>query len=619
MTDDTAPTHRSRYRAGDGDVRLALVEDEDVMELEFPIASSGEVRNDGDEPLTTAELKGMARQIERRSIGVFLEHGESDLVDGAFGYSQAGKLGVWTAAEFRSEAAADDSDLLVATARMPDPEELPSQTGPYRTALAIIKEQARVGVPMDASIGWRDDESFPGGVDLMEASIVGIGADPRTSTAAANPVATVTRAAVDAGADPADLVAQVREAVDDERPLGPPEDPDRFEDFDECVDALAEDPDLSREDAENICGAWEQNRDRATYEVEGETIDITPPESMVNAAREALDAKSRFDELDDCGTGVGEDRANQIIADEVGPDVIDEIAAYLTSHAEDVEDYDAPPTDWDREEWLGIIVGEDDDPRCGPVQYALWGGTTTGTSLDWSQRKANEVAEARGEDIPYPDRSIDQDMSQADDPPDDGGSDSESTDTQATDDDGASRAPEDVSDEDIADFMASHFDGMDVADVMDAVEASGGEYVGAVDKRELAALVAICVDVSTGQALEAMEELQEMDNEDEQATDDDEMEDEDDEDEDDDDRYAADDEADETQALREEVREMKQEFEETKEKLRAGGFEAADPGDVADELADEDEDSDGEQRDSEGSDGSATPADPAEEWLSEVN
>lgn len=41
-------------------------------------------------------------------------------------------------------------------------------------------------------------------------------------------------------------------------PLGPPEDPDRFDTFDECVDALSEN--MPTEQARRVCGSWE-NRD----------------------------------------------------------------------------------------------------------------------------------------------------------------------------------------------------------------------------------------------------------------------------------------------------------------------------------------------------------------------
>jgi hypothetical protein len=400
---DDGPAYRTRHRATGDDMAVREPEpvdgDGDVFTVRLPVASLGDVRNEGDDPLTRDELDGMARQIRDRQIGVFPSHGDDGIVASGR-YSQFEKLGVWTDATVDEREAG--ADVLLATARMPDPEELPESTGEFRQALAILKEQAKRGIPMDASIGWRDDGDFPGGVDLMEVSIVGIGADPRTTTND-DAAEVVARAAVDAGADPDTLVDAVRDAVTDARPLGPPEDPDRFETFDECVDALSDDPDTSREDAEAICGSWEQAKEdqaarvddgRAEYEVGDETVDITPLDKMQTAADLALE-KAQAGLGDDCGTGVGTDRANQIVTDQVGPEVVVEIAAYLTSHEEDVT-ADGSPSEWTDDEW--------DD--CGNIQYAKWGGDGSGDALDWAQRHANAVAEARDEEVPYPNRSM---------------------------------------------------------------------------------------------------------------------------------------------------------------------------------------------------------------------
>jgi hypothetical protein len=92
-----------------------------------------------------------------------------------------------------------------------DPETLPAASGAVREALAAIKSQVERGFSLSSSIGWREDESYPGGNDLMEASIVGIGADPRTTSDAT--ASAVARAAVDAGADPERLVEAVRAVV----------------------------------------------------------------------------------------------------------------------------------------------------------------------------------------------------------------------------------------------------------------------------------------------------------------------------------------------------------------------------------------------------------------------
>jgi hypothetical protein len=277
MPDTDDATHRLRYRATGEDIRVREPEEvdseNDVFEVRLPIATTGQVRNDGDDPLTRSELNGMARQLREREIGVFPAHG-GDTMIAAGRYSPFEKLGAWQDA---SIDAREDENVLLATARMPDPETLPAATGEYRKALAILKEQAKRGIAQDASIGWRDDEDFQGGVDLMEASIVGIGADWRTNTGDEQ-AEVVARAAVEAGADPDELVASVREAVESERPLGPPGDEDRFESFDECVDALSEDSETSREDAKEICGAWENAKDEQSHDMTEDTDTDTTDE-----------------------------------------------------------------------------------------------------------------------------------------------------------------------------------------------------------------------------------------------------------------------------------------------------------------------------------------------------
>ena len=125
-----------------------------------------------------------------------------------------------------------------------------------------------------------------------------------------------------------------------------------------------------------------------------EDVDLTPPDRVVEAAEAALDAKEEFsDELGDCGTGVGEDRAQRIIDDDLRPQDFlgGENTAYpdyLDSHSEDMEGIEGTPGDFSREEWLGM-TSEDDEPRCGVVQYVLWG-----FYLDWFEEKQQELQDA---------------------------------------------------------------------------------------------------------------------------------------------------------------------------------------------------------------------------------
>jgi len=130
-----------------------------------------------------------------------------------------------------------------------------------------------------------------------------------------------------------------------------------------------------------------------------EDVDLSPPVAVQNAAASALNAKDEYDEIADCGTGRGEQRAEQIVESRLSPaDFVTRengtpIPAYLKSHRGDVT-ADGTPTNWGEEEWTD---------GCGNVQYALWGGTGTGTGLQWSQETANRIAEEMDEDIPYPD------------------------------------------------------------------------------------------------------------------------------------------------------------------------------------------------------------------------
>lgn len=217
MTDHDDAQHRSYYQPDPDDVELR--EDDDdadgTFTVRMPLASTGEVRNEGDEPLTRDELDGMARQIDERSIGVFLDHGSNPDIAGSR-YSAVEKVGEWRASEMHERDADDDAEL-VADAVMMDPTTLPDESGPIREALTSIREQVKRDMTLSSSIGWRDDESFPGDVDLMEASIVGIPADPRTTSQGAGAAVAMARSVLDDADVPADererLVDQFRAVV----------------------------------------------------------------------------------------------------------------------------------------------------------------------------------------------------------------------------------------------------------------------------------------------------------------------------------------------------------------------------------------------------------------------
>ena len=129
-------------------------------------------------------------------------------------------------------------------------------------------------------------------------------------------------------------------------------------------------------------------------------VDLTPPEAVKNAAETALQKKEEFsDDVGDCGTGVGESRARKIVNEDLEPEDFlggenTAIPDYLESHEEDVDGLNKPTSEWTDEDWTGRSISSDGSPRCGPVQYALWGGVSTGTGLEWATSTEQELQEA---------------------------------------------------------------------------------------------------------------------------------------------------------------------------------------------------------------------------------
>jgi hypothetical protein len=125
----------------------------------------------------------------------------------------------------------------------------------------------------------------------------------------------------------------------------------------------------------------EQSASAALVDVNGTEVDLEAPAKVKNAIKAAMDAKDEYaDDIGDCGTGVGEEMGQTILDDALTPEIVasgGSIAqygpsTYLDGHGDEGPSTDDPPTDWGRMEWLGM-ESEDDDPRCGPVQLAMWG------------------------------------------------------------------------------------------------------------------------------------------------------------------------------------------------------------------------------------------------------
>jgi hypothetical protein len=140
----------------------------------------------------------------------------------------------------------------------------------------------------------------------------------------------------------------------------------------------------------------ESEQSAALVEVNGEEIDLEAPPRVKNAIEAAMEAKEEYaDDIGDCGTGVGEEMGQTILNDDLTPEIITSggdiaqygPATYLDGHGDEGPATDDPPTDWGREEWLGISDGG--SARCGPVQLAMWGYYS-----DWFESAKQEVEAA---------------------------------------------------------------------------------------------------------------------------------------------------------------------------------------------------------------------------------
>jgi len=418
----------------------------------------------------------MAQQIGDGVVSVFPDHGQTG-IGGPNRYSIGEKGGEWEEAEVVSAQDADaDADQLVATARLMDPDTLSDI--PVRKYVGTIKELAERDMAVPSSIGWGQNDAMPGGVDLMEASIVGIPADPRThSDASAAEV--VARSAVDAGADPDALVDAVQSAVESEQSAH-----------------NLDDPEFSEGDAVE----WSSNDTTVRGRVADIGAEFSPAEGVTITGDE------------------GE-------------------AVYLIHELDD---------------------------SLEPPQYRRENVAKPESSLNESQA-----------DLPPLEGNF---VSDNDSTPTDGGT----TDDEQNASDGETRAPEDVSEDDLLTFTARHFDGIDEGDFAEAVDAADASYIGECDPEALANLVSEATGAEYDAAQAALEDLMESN-----AMDDDEEDDEeenegdhgDDDDEDEDDEQSSDDPDSEQSASDDELAELREKLEaqeQALEELREGGITESD-------------------------------------------
>jgi len=129
-----------------------------------------------------------------------------------------------------------------------------------------------------------------------------------------------------------------------------------------------------------------------------EPVDV--PESMISAAEAAFENEDIIP--DDCGTGRGTQRRDQIrngevtVRDLLTRDNGTPIPAYGSSHGEDFSEdaAETPVSEWTDEMWQ----------QCGNAGLARWGFQNR-RDIERMKAKANELAEERGEEPPYDDVS----------------------------------------------------------------------------------------------------------------------------------------------------------------------------------------------------------------------
>jgi len=159
-----------------------------------------------------------------------------------------------------------------------------------------------------------------------------------------------------------------------------------FDSFEDCKQTMMDEEGHDEDSAEKICGALKKKNEIKAVNEALEDVDLTPPDKIKNAAQAALDWEEKNPDRTDCGTGVGDSRANSITNETLSPEDFlggenTAIPDYLESHEEDVT-AEGPPTDWNDEEMND----------CGNRQYAKWG-----FYLDWFKQKEQELEEAREE------------------------------------------------------------------------------------------------------------------------------------------------------------------------------------------------------------------------------
>lgn len=343
MTDTDEPQYRTYHQAAPGDVHVREDGEDGVFSVRMPLVTTGEVRNQGDEPFAREEIAGMADQINEGTVGVFLDHGQN-LDVAAARYSATEKVGEWRDAEVEDRE--DGESQVTADAVMMDPETLPADTASIREALATIKAQAERGFALSSSIGWREDESAPGGNDLMETSIVGIPADPRTTQDEAVAMARDVLADSDLDDDTREeLVAQFRAVV-----MGPDPNDEREHSMTDEDTESGDEPDDTNDSEDGLSAAEFRERMLDLQEQQMDTLETVA--NAIDSEDQAGDDKDD-DEDDDEEQDADEPDDQQNPEGEQDSDDVDELRdAYdtLREGGIDVDDVALPDDQQDADD-----------------------------------------------------------------------------------------------------------------------------------------------------------------------------------------------------------------------------------------------------------------------------
>jgi len=334
--------HRRTWTHDPERVRVEDVEGEGLWKVRMPLASTAEAR-DG-RALERDVIEGWREQIEAEPLPLFLDHGSDDLTGHRYG--QLGRVGYWTDPETveRDDGVVD----LEADAVVVGPEAVDEDAGQYREALSWLRTQAEL-LPLASSAGWSEDTGSrdpPGGFDLMEASLVGIPSDERTTTASADPVAMAR--AVEAASEEFDAETFLRELGQENA---------NMTDDDTPADDAGDEPDEQHEESADEWRMTEDKYDRLMSRMDD--LEAANDEEL-EILREMYEADYSDDESDD-----GEDEDEGGEADDESSDEPDEESAAETE--DDTEErtvtIDGKEVDADEAlDRLRDVAADDPDP-----------------------------------------------------------------------------------------------------------------------------------------------------------------------------------------------------------------------------------------------------------------